>query len=402
MRSRAAALAFACAWLGAASAPAAEHAPAGLGFPLGFGSVSGAARCAMEGRSGDAWLRCRTDGSGAYALARNRQPLVVPIDARGRFLKVRLRVEAPGHLGGMELRLGSSRPGSDYFAFGVPLFSDPEFQVLQPGEWKTLTFSFGAARRVGRPDRARLRWLTLVLRDDGGAPTDVAWAGLTLVDEPSKGRVSLTFDDGYDEHHDVAAARMARFDFRGTAYVIPDVVDTEGYMTRAQLRALRDRFGWEVAAHHAIPFTTFDGPDLEAAIAGVQRYLVEHGFDTGQHHLAYPLGKHDVGTVLPIARRYFRSARLAGGGPETLPPGDWHALRVMNVLSTTTPEEVEAAVRSAREHRHWLILMFHFLVEGKPTVETEYRIADFERVLEKIHASEVAVVPVGELLPMRF
>jgi peptidoglycan/xylan/chitin deacetylase (PgdA/CDA1 family) len=282
----------------------------------------------------------------------------------------------------------------------VPLFADAPYNWLQGGAWQTLSFSFGSAHVMGKPDRARIDSLGWVLRDNadpsGARPLVAYWSRLSAVDESPRGVVSLTFDDGYDEHFQIAAPLLARHGFRGTAYVMPEQVGEPGYMTLEQLRELRDRYGWDVAAHHFTPFTDLSPEDLEALVRRTQTWLIDHDFGAGARHLAYPLGKQEPLHVLPLARRFFDTARLASAAPETLPPGDPWRLRAMNVTKDTSPEEVRAAVRRARENHEWLILMFHWLVD-QPEWITQYGVGDFGRLLEAIAQEGVAVRPVSDV-----
>lgn len=379
-----------------ASAAAGERLIEGMDRIGAFTDRWGVGRVEPGGGPGFAWVRVTTAGDGRPSLVANRKPYDPPLDLRGRFLKVWLRVEDVGRLDGISLRLSSDGLANDTFVFRIPLFGDRDFNFLQDETWVTATFSFGAAETSGAPDRAAVDSIGLYVGDDAGGPARVSWGGLAVVDEPPHGIVSLTFDDGYDEHARVAAPVMARYALRGTAYVIPDLVGSRDYAGLEELHVLRDRFGWEVAAHHQVPFTDFDAAQLEAAVLGVQRYLVANGFAGGATHLAYPLGRHDPSVVLPLVRKYFTTARIAGAGPETLPPADRHRLRVVNVLNTTTPDQIARAVARAQRHHEWLILMFHFLVE-EPELETEYGVKDFEAVVRAIRQSEIAVLPVGEV-----
>jgi peptidoglycan/xylan/chitin deacetylase (PgdA/CDA1 family) len=342
------------------------------------------------------WMSCTTRGNGDPALLAKPVAYDPPLDFTGRFVKARVKVDDPSRLGALELRLTSDDFQSSYFAFGVPLFADSEFNLVKNDVWASLTFSLGAARIVGTPDRTAIDGVGLYFADNGKAPVGVAWAGLSALDHPPEGYLSFTFDDGTRSHSEAAAPEMARFGFRGTAYVMPDQIGKTGYMTLGEIRELRDRYRWDVAAHHAIPFTEFAPADLESTILGVQRYLREQGFGAGAVHLAYPLGKQDPERVRPLVRKYFATARLAGAGPETLPPADPHLLRAVNVLETTTAEELAEIARRAREHGEWAILMFHHLRESTES-QLDYPIERFRRALELIEESGVQVLPVSEV-----
>jgi len=390
--------------LGTAATPptSREVLVAGVGSGETFSADWGAGRIDWGRDAGRAFLRCTTTGAGDLSMVTTRGRLPAPVDLRGRFLRLLVKVDDASRLSAMELRLASGGLATDYFSFAIPLFDDERFNVLQSGHWLTLTLSFGSASVSGNPDRSAIDAVAWIVRDRGrdGAgsarPVAAYWGGLWAHPEPESGVVSLTFDDGYDEHLGVAAPLMKEHGFRGTAYVMPDQIGLYGYLTRDDLRVLQEGYGWDVAAHHFTPFTDFRARELERVVDGVRGYLLRNGFGSGADHLAYPLGKHDPEVVVPVVSRRFRTARLASAGPETLPPGDPHRLRSMNVLRDTTPEEIGRAAARAREHREWLILMFHYLVE-QPREETAYAIDDFRRALDAIDAEGVPVRTVSDV-----
>lgn len=384
------ALALGLAW--AAPAAAADAVP---GVPAAtFEPLRGVGSHARGNDAGRAWLRFESAGPGATAAVGTPRPLEAPLDLRGRFVVIRVRVDRAERLSGAELVL-ASREGT--FVIPVPVFADPPMNLLQSGEWLDLTLSLGAARSEGRPDRGaieRVEW-RLAERADAG-PRLTGWVGaLSSRPLPAEGVVSLTFDDGYDEHFAVAAPLLAEHGFRGTAYVMPDQVGAPGYLSREQVHALARHFGWDVAAHQFSPLTDFPRAELPGVLDGVQAWLEANGAGEGRRHLAYPLGKHDAG-ILALVRARFATARLASGGAETLPPADPLRLRAFNVLSTTTPAQLGEAALRAREEREWLILMFHWLVDA-PQRETEYPIAQLREGLAAIEATRVAVRPVAEV-----
>jgi peptidoglycan/xylan/chitin deacetylase (PgdA/CDA1 family) len=350
----------------------------------------------MGEEDGFSWARVTTDGKGSAAFVANVRPYNPLIDAYGKFLKVKIKVDDVSNLGGLEFRLSSDRFSSNYFAFGLPLYDDPDFNVVRDGTWTTLTLSFGDARVEGKPDRKRINSVGLFVSDKAnGTPLHADWGGLSLIDQPAEGVVSITFDDGYDEHL-LAAEMMAKHNFSGTAYIIPQAVGQEGYLTHHQLVDMQLRYGWDIAAHHETPFTDFKPSELENAILGVQHFLIDNDFTRGAGHLAYPLGRQNTAHVRPLVRKYFDTARVAAAGPETLPPADPHLLRVMNVTHKTTPAEVGAAARRAKKNGDWLILMLHYLVET-PTNDLEYGIADFEKLLVELAKTQTKVLPLAQV-----
>ncbi len=368
------------------------------GFPQTIVPLSPAAKVRVLAEEPATFVRATTDGKGSLLRAGSARPFLDPVDLTDRFIELRLRVRDAGTLFAMEVHLVSGESGNDYFAFSLPTFADPAYSVLPTGGWHVVTFGFGAARIHGNPDRATIRSLRWLVRDNATGPAVVDWSQIDSTPSESQGLATIAFDDGYDEHFQIAAPAMARYGFRGIAYVAPDEIGDTGYMTSSEVHRLGTEYGWDIGAHHVDALTGFEPEELSAVLTGVQNTLGGWGFSEGARHLAYPMGKHDTRNVLPLVRKRFHTARLAGGGPETLPPGDLHRLRVMNVLSTTHPEEIAEWARSAIQHRHWIILMFHFLVEHEPARETEYRVADFARAMKLLHETQIQVLPLSQVL----
>jgi hypothetical protein len=341
---------------------------------------------------GRPFVRIHTDGAGHPSLAVIRG-IAPKLDARRRFLKVVLRVEGMDHLGGIEVRASSDGLARSWYAMDVPLYADLEYNFVQDGTWATLTLPFGTAHTEGTPDRSAIDSFGLLVTDTGKRPVTVDLDGFALVDEPPRGVVSFTFDDGYAEH--VAAARLlAKHGWRGTFYVIPDAIGKPAHLSSGQLREL-GKLG-EIAAHADPPFTEVPANDLVPMLRGIQDYLVARGYAAGAQHLAYPLGKQEPRRVRPTVDALFTTARLAGSGPETIPPADPHLLRAVNVIDTTPPEQVGAWAARARDDHEWLILMFHWFPE-KAVKQTDYAWSNFERLVEAVAKTGVRVAPVGEV-----
>jgi peptidoglycan/xylan/chitin deacetylase (PgdA/CDA1 family) len=340
------------------------------------------------------YLRIATDGKGNPNQIVSATPIAAPVDARGRFVKVMLRVRDFESLAHVEVRLGSGGMKQDWFAFPVELFADHDYNFLQEGEWTPITLSFGEAQAEGKPDRGKIDSFAIVVRDQGKRPTAVDFGGWALVDGPKQGVVSFTFDDGWED--DLKAARMlAAHQMRATAYIIPNAVGRPHYMDLGGIQSLA-QMGWEIASHHETPLTDFEPAALDAELRKIQSYLVSIGHAPGALHFAYPNGRQEPRRIRPEVRRVFDTARLAGGGPETIPPADPSLLRAVHVIKGTPPEEVGRWAQRARDQHEWLILMMHRIPE-KPVELTDYAEADFAKLLDAVAKSGVHVAPVLEV-----
>jgi len=342
---------------------------------------------------GKSFVRITTDGKTNPTLAA-MSGIAPAIDASKRFVKVLLRVQGFENLSGIELRVSSDSLKGAWYSYTVPLYGDLEYNLLQDGEWTAVTMTLGANNATGAPKRAAIDSLGIAVSDKGKGPVQLDFGGFALVDEPNEGVVSFTFDDGYKEHL-TAMKLLAEHGWHGTAYVIPQTIGSPIYLSEQDLVEIQ-RLGSDVAAHDDPPFTEVPPNELEPRLRRIQSFLVEHGFALGAQHLAYPLGKQETRRVRPTVDRLFATARLAGSGPETLPPADPHLLRAFNVTDSTTPEQVGAAAQRARDNHEWLILMFHWLPE-KAAKPTDYSMADFKRAIDAVAKTGVRVAPVSEV-----
>lgn len=375
----------ACMLAGVFTAYAVSAQPAAADFEKSWGSG-----ILLGNAANSEVLEYVTDGKG------NPDFLVAPLDMadfKRKNIYFDIKIERMKNFSGVEIRLGDEK-FDNYYALSIPYFSDRYFNIVQDGYWHTYSLSLSHADVVGSPE-GRITHMGLYLQDNKKGSLKMALRNLRFEPAPSEGYVSLTFDDGYIDHY-YAAEIMHKYAMPGTAYVMPRQIGDTGYMSLRQVVELKDKYHWGISAHHETPYTDFAPRELTKEIDFTLDFLTNKGFSTSAHHLAYPLGRQDRKVVLPMVRKYFETARVAGGGVETLPPADPHLLRTINVMDTTKPEELVAEVKRAVDNGQWAILMFHYLVE-QPKTSFEYRKSDFEKFIDLLAAANVPVRPVHEV-----
>jgi peptidoglycan/xylan/chitin deacetylase (PgdA/CDA1 family) len=304
-----------------------------------------------------------------------------------------IKIDGMKNFSGFEVRLGDEE-FENYYLLDIPYFDDPDFNIIQDKYWHTYSFGLSNATVAGHPEQ-KITHIGIYIQDNGKGPLKIELTNLRFQSAPARGYVSLTFDDGYIDHL-YAAAVMHKYAFPGTAYIMPRQIGEPGYMTLRQVVELKDKYHWGISSHHEIPYTDFSPTELVKEIDYTIDFLALNGFAASAPHLAYPLGRQDRKVVLPAVRKHFETARVAGGGAETLPPADPHLLRTINVMDTTKPEELVAEVNQAVNNGQWAILMFHYFVD-KPQSSIEYRKKDFEKFIELLAKANVQVLPVHEV-----
>ena len=376
------------------SCAAGPRLPDGWDGPLVINWGRAAIRYESAGETGG-WTSIATRGDGSATFIRSRRPEATPFRLESEFLRCRVRIDRTDRVDGLELRLSDTTDFQRHVAFRIPFFSDQTANRVHAGEWTSVSFALGDALFVGDPDLDGLKYFGWFVMDGGDGAVVFDITGLERVPRPQQGIVSFTFDDGYLDQLE-AARTLSKYGMPATAYVMPRQIGAYGYLDSEHLRVLAEEDGWEIASHHARPFTEFARRDLEDEVAYSLETLERLGFSASARHLAYPLGKQNSPVVMQIVRDAYASARLASGGFETLPPADWDLLRAINALPSLSAEDLLSLVKRAQENGEWAILMFHHLVET-PGHDTEYSIEEFERLLELVAESGAQVMTVGEV-----
>lgn len=179
--------------------------------------------------------------------------------------------------------------------------------------------------------------------------------------------VSLTFDDSWLTDYDNALPVLEAHDAVSTHYVLTGLLGQPDRMTTSMVVALRDR-GSEIASH------TVDHPDLTTLSATeLARQLAEpkpalEALGLGPiRNFATPYGAYNSNVVAAIAKQY-QSHRTTDVGYNTKDNFNIYGLKVQNIRSTTTPEEVATWAAQAAADRSWLILVYHDVVDPPSTI----------------------------------
>ncbi|GGK07398.1 hypothetical protein GCM10010123_41630 [Pilimelia anulata] len=189
--------------------------------------------------------------------------------------------------------------------------------------------------------------------------------------EPKQTIVSLTFDDGVRGHLTEAAPLLNARGMRGTFYVNSGRIGATGFLSQADLEALRAQ-GHEIGGHTTdhVDLPTLSADDQRREICDDRVALLDRGFAV--RSLAYPYGDADATTKEIAADCGYNSARGVGGikSPgtcagcppvESAPPQRRHMTRASDsVKDTTTLADLQSYVTNAENAGGgWVQLVFH-------------------------------------------
>jgi len=226
-------------------------------------------------------------------------------------------------------------------------------------------------------------------------------------DKPNEARrsfVSITFDDGLDDHYIAAFPILRRLNIPATVYIVTDNVGGDGYMTKAQLEELAS-YGWEIGGHtktHPADLTALNDAQRDTEM-DKSTYFMANGFDV--QTFAYPGGTYDAATIRSVKKNGYSAARTtssAGVFNEVYLDFNLYALEcqfcpeVLNSVQDVKDQIDNAmAASSSFPLGQWLILGFHNVPYAGGAFPT---LSDFEGIADYILSSGISYGTVRDIL----
>ena len=187
---------------------------------------------------------------------------------------------------------------------------------------------------------------------------------------PIPGRLTITFDDGWQSAYTRGLPTLRAHGLRGNVAVVTESVDYwDGFLTLAQLRELDDA-GWSLVSHSVghPNLTTLTDIELERQLVESRAWLQANGF---QGSAIFVVPYHAFGErELAAIRQHYSAARIANANfysPEHFE--DWEPANpygLTSIEAATLPYTTEAGraalveqVEAALEAGKFVDVMFH-------------------------------------------
>jgi peptidoglycan/xylan/chitin deacetylase (PgdA/CDA1 family) len=181
--------------------------------------------------------------------------------------------------------------------------------------------------------------------------------------------VSLTFDDSLSDQYAVEPM-LAAHGMHATFYVISGRIDSDGYLTTAQLKQLAadgNEIGGHTVDHILLP--TLPRDEQLRQVCNNRNRLLALGFAVTT--FAYPFSGHDASVADVVRQCGFNGARMPGlGGRNAVagpikPANPYLTPSVSSFTSDTTLAEMIASVTAAEQSGGgWVPLVFHNICFG--------------------------------------
>lgn len=374
---------------------------------LGHGWTAGATTTATynlndmsERAVGDRAVSITTDGTGGTGAI---EKTGLNLDLTGRGLVFWVKVRNVESVRSVALTIANSETLTPSWFGSLPIQKGGKSQATE-NEWIPIYFSMGnAGINRATPTRSPVTTIRITLQDWAGSPAPTFMLGGmgTFADASPAypgGVISLAFDDTWAAHA-TAAAKMATYGFPGTEYLIQSRVGVEGRLSMADLRMLKEAYGWEIGSHASneaahVNWSTQPLEWVDAELAAQKQWQHQNGFPT--ETFAYPIGPFNA-DVARLAENYYASARSTYPWTNSPVKPSPYRLSCYVVAASTTLAAAKTYVDRAKANGGWPILMFHDLVAANP-VGNDWLQSDFNALVDYISESGLPVDTVGNVI----
>lgn len=273
-----------------------------------------------------------------------------------------------------------------------PFFTNPTFYN---NEWIELILPQSKfITNSGTPSWSTVNDMMVKVYGEAAGTTNIWFNEFATISNPTKGLISITFDDGHVSQFTAAKPILDRYGYKATNYLIPDYVGTSNYNTQDQVD-IEAQSGWDIAGHHQTDLSTFTNAELVSALKSVRSYLNTHGYK-GSDLFAYPNGAENP-SIIKTLRRYFSSGRTIVDSSQAINYIDPMRIHCRLVHNTDTPSTIQTWIDDAISNNEWLILCFHKIVTPA-TSSIYYTPTDFGTIVDYCYTKGVPVLPVSEAL----
>lgn len=207
--------------------------------------------------------------------------------------------------------------------------------------------------------------------------------------------LSLTFDDGHEDNVTTALPLLNQYGFKTTQCYATRYIEGKPKAITDGVKAFYNS-GHEICSHTVShPFmTSLNSTDLTYELEHSKTYL-ENLVGVPVRNFATPYGDYDARVVNEI-KKHYQSHRSVDEGYNSKDNFDSYNIRVQNILSTTTADQVNRWIAKAQADKTWLVLVYH-RVANDPGPYDSY-IDDFAAQLSVIKASGITVMTYQDAL----
>jgi peptidoglycan/xylan/chitin deacetylase (PgdA/CDA1 family) len=199
---------------------------------------------------------------------------------------------------------------------------------------------------------------------------------------PKQGLITLTFDDGYACHYEIAFPLLQKYDLPATFYVSSGFLEQEDYLTNNQVIEISQK-GHEIASHGVSHrnLKKISLVEVKKELEDSKRSL-EKLIGKDVENFAPPFGSFSLNMTY-VLKSYYKSNRTIIPGLNAIHQLNPWFLRSYVIFNSTSLEELNDWIELADKEKKWLILIYHHINESDDLITISE--SNFEKQLELIH-----------------
>jgi peptidoglycan/xylan/chitin deacetylase (PgdA/CDA1 family) len=312
-------------------------------------------------------------------------------DWSNKFIKIYVKSNDWDNLQEVRLRISTEDQFVSYYQINLRTLLT--FPGDHNNEWVEFIVPTSSFTTEGTPDWTTVNQLIVLGKGVNGEAPTLWFDEYALIARASDSMLSITFDDAHSSDYVEAREVMETYGYKGTIFVVPELIDTTGRLTQTQVDALHNE-GWEISGHGNTNLTTLTTTEVEEDLKTTKNYLMTYGYRGGEIY-AYPNGAHNS-TIRALVQKYFSLARTIASHSQPITymnPLMLHSKIVHDYDSVAT---VEGWITDAVNNNEWLILTFHRIVDETPGSATEYAKDDLQEIIDHAYTSGIEVLPMAQ------
>lgn len=283
----------------------------------------------------------------------------------------------------------------DYYTLSKTYTIDLKTRLQNPpnDEWIEIIVPKSAFVADGSPTWSTINLMLFRIKDNG-TQADISLDSISTFNKGSESKISITFDDGYDDVYVEGRKKLDEYGYKATAYIISSLIGNTGYLTQEQVDKLH-LSGWDISGHGNSNLTTLTETQLDADLRAMKKYLNAHGY-RGSDQYAYPNGAWSE-DVNKYVRKYFGTATNIDGWNNSTSKLSPYRINRQSIDKWTTTTMVQAWIDNAIANDEWLILNFHTLVTTEVDGQ-DWTITKFGTIVDYLNTVNANVQTVSSVL----
>lgn len=222
----------------------------------------------------------------------------------------------------------------------------------------------------------------------------------SLVNDLDQPFITFWFDDAWLSQYLSAYPVLKNNDFSGVIAVPINSIETKNYMNWAQLQVLQ-KDGWEISDHslsHDCKMQSWNKEKISYELRTSKFILWKNKLSA--NIFVTPCGV-DSALMREEAAKNFIGYRTVDPGYNDPENVDFYNLKVRNINSAVTLDEITSWIDRAKETNSWEILVFHEIGQTESAWNEEKfstDLDDFIKIVQYVKSSEIKVVVPSQII----